>query len=148
MPSGKSSDFDHFKMNTKRETFNKSERLCSNKIISGLFENGNVFYNNIFKVVWGISPFTNNTPAQIMFSVPKRGFRLAVTRNLIRRRMRESYRKNKSILYEQLTSRNIHLVIVVIMKGNEVPDYQTIEKSMKDIINKLIIKITKNEEIC
>jgi ribonuclease P protein component len=113
-----------------------------------LFENGNVFYNNTFRVVWRISPFTFPVPAQIMFSVPKRGFRLAVTRNLIRRRMRESYRKNKYILYEQLTSRNIQLVIVVIMKGNEVPDYQTIEKSMKDIINKHIIKNTKNGEIC
>lgn len=135
-------------MNAKRETFNKSERLCSKKVISGLFENGNVFYNNIFKVVWGISPFPLPVPVQIMFSVPKRGFRLAVTRNLIRRRMRESYRKNKAFLYEQLTSRNIQLVIVVIVNGNVVQDYQTIEASMKDIINKLIIKFTKNGEIC
>ncbi len=135
-------------MNTKRETFIKSERLCSKKIISGLFENGNVFYNNIFKVVWRISPDILPAPAQIMFSAPKRGFRLAVTRNLIRRRMKESYRKNKFILYEELTFRNIQLIIVVIVNGNVVPDYQTIEKSMKDIINKLIVKITKNEEIC
>lgn len=135
-------------MNTKRETFNKSERLCSKKIISGLFENGNVFYNNIFKIVWAISPVSLPVPAQIMFSTPKRGFKLAVTRNLIRRRMRESYRKNKFILYEQLNSHNIQLVIVVIVNGNIVPDYQTIEKSMRDMINKLIVSIAKNRELC
>ena len=38
---------------------------------------------------------------------------------------------------------NIQMVFVVIMKGNEVPDYPTIEKSMKEIINKLIIQITR-----
>lgn len=135
-------------MNTKRETFNKSERLCSKKIVSGLFEDGNVFYNNIFKVVWAISPVSLPAPAQIMFSTPKRGFKLAVTRNLIRRRMREAYRKNKFILYEKLTSRNIQLTIVVILNGNIVPDYQIIEKSMKDIINKLIVSVTKNREVC
>jgi ribonuclease P protein component len=135
-------------MNTKRETFDKSERLCSKKIISGLFENGNVFYSNIFKVVWAISPVALSVPAQIMFSTSKRGFKLAVTRNLIKRRMREAYRKNKYILYEQLTSRNIQLVFVVMIIGNVVPDYQVIEKSMKEIINILIFKIKKNGEIC
>ena len=39
-------------MNTIRETFKKSERLCSRKIITKLFENGNIFYNSLFKVVW------------------------------------------------------------------------------------------------
>ena len=82
-------------MNTRRETFEKSERLCSTKIISGLFENGNIFYTPLFKVVWSISPVIIPYPAQIAFSVSKRGFRLAVTRNLIKRRMREAYRKNK-----------------------------------------------------
>ena len=82
-------------MNTRRETFEKSERLCSTKIISGLFENGNIFYTSLFKVVWNKSPVTLPLPAQVAFSVSKRGFRLAVTRNLIKRRMREAYRKNK-----------------------------------------------------
>ncbi len=39
-------------MNTIRETFDKSERLCSRKIIETLFENGNIFHNSLLKVVW------------------------------------------------------------------------------------------------
>ena len=89
--------------------------------------------------MWGRSPSLLPGPAQIAFSVSKKGFRLAVTRNLIKRRMREAYRKNKKTLYEQLVSENIQIVFVVILKGNAIPDYPTIEKSMKDIINKLII---------
>ncbi|MDP3003183.1 MAG: ribonuclease P protein component [Bacteroidales bacterium] len=133
-------------MNTTRETFDKAERLCSTKVISGLFESGNIFYSSLFKVVWGRSPVSLPCPAQVTFSVSKRGFRLAVTRNLIKRRMREAYRKNKRTLYEHLSSENIQIAFVVILKGNAVPDYLAIEKSMKDMINKLIILTSPKSE--
>lgn len=126
-------------MNTIRETFDKSERLCSRKVIAGLFENGNIFYSSLFKVVWGNSPVILPGPAQVAFSVSKKGFRLAVTRNLIKRRLREVYRKNKKVLYEHLIRKNIQLVFVVILRGNKVPDYLSIEKSIKEMMNKLII---------
>jgi ribonuclease P protein component len=125
-------------MNTIRETFDKSERLCSTKIISGLFESGNIFYTSHFKVVWGKSTDMLPYPAQVTFSVSKKGFKLAVTRNLIKRRLREVYRKNKKTLYESLTSQNIQIAFVVILKGNSVPEYLTLEKSMKELIKKLI----------
>jgi ribonuclease P protein component len=133
-------------MNTLRETFNKSERLCSVKVISGLFEDGKVFYNPLFKVVWarstGVLPF----PAQVAFSVSKRGFKLAVTRNLIKRRLREVWRKNKKTLYEHLDSENIQIVLVVILRGSSVPDYVTIEKSIKEVIGKLMELCRKSED--
>jgi ribonuclease P protein component len=130
-------------MNTTRETFDKSERLCSTKIISGLFENGNIFYNSLFKVVWGKSPSFLPSPAQVAFSVSKRGFKHAVTRNLIKRRMREAYRKNKMVLYEHLASVNIQIAFVIILKVNTIPDYSAVEKSIKEVINKLIILCKK-----
>lgn len=134
-------------MNTIRETFDKSERLCSTKVISGLFETGNIFYNSLFKVVWDMSPVTLPYPAQVAFSVSKKGFRLAVTRNLIKRRMRETYRKNKKTLYKYLVSENIQIVFVVILKGNSVPDYVTIEKAIRETVNKLIFLTSQKSEV-
>ena len=133
-------------MNIIRETFKKSERLCSRKIIGTLFENGNIFYNSLLKVVWDKCHDSIPGPAQVAFSVSKRGFRLAVTRNLLKRRLREAYSKNKIPLYDHLISQNIQLVFVVIIKGNAVPDYATIEKGMKDVINKLIVLTSRKSQ--
>jgi ribonuclease P protein component len=126
-------------MNQIKETFNKAERLCSLKVIEGLFENGNVFHTSLFKVVWDKYKPLHPFPVQVVFTVPKRGFKLAVSRNLIKRRMREAYRKNKYPLCEYLISANKKLVFAMIFKGNSIPDYEAVERSMKEIINKLIV---------
>jgi ribonuclease P protein component len=125
-------------MDFNRATFDKSERLCSTKVISALFENGNIFYTSLFKVVWDKSAVTLPAPAQVIFSVSKKGFKLSVTRNLIKRRIREAYRKNKKPLYEHLSSQEIQIVFVAITKGKKVPDYLTIESAIIELIEKLI----------
>jgi ribonuclease P protein component len=132
-------------MNAIRETFEKSERLCSTKIISGLFENGNIFHTRLFKVVWSFSPAVMPFPARIAISVSKRGFRLAVTRNLIKRRIREAYRKNKSLLCEFLSAENKQVVLIVIFRGDKVPDYNEIEKSTIDVLQRLIGQIREKD---
>jgi ribonuclease P protein component len=133
-------------MNTNRESFHKAERLCSRKTIGTLFENGNIFYSSLIKVVWSQCQNTLPSPAQVTFSVSKRGFRLAVTRNLIKRRLREAYRKNKQVLYDHLIAENIQIAFVVIIRGNTVPDYLCIEKSIKEMINKLIVLTSRKPD--
>jgi ribonuclease P protein component len=135
-------------MNTTRTTFDKSERLCSTKIITGLFEDGYIFHTSLFKVVWSTSPVILPFPAQVAFSVTKRGFRLAVTRNLIKRRLREAYRKNKFHLYEFLSPLNKQIVFIVILKGVTIPDYKTIENAVIEMLQRLIILIKDKEKIC
>ena len=135
-------------MITGKETFQKSERLCSRKSITSLFESGNIFYSPLFKIVWQKTPLKTTGPAQIAFSVSKKGFRHAVTRNLLKRRMREAYRKNKQILYTYLIRENIQIAFITILRGNTVTDYQIIEKSMQEMLEKLTIQISEDKKHC
>ncbi len=135
-------------MNTIRETFKKSERLCSTKIISGLFETGSVYYTPLFKIVWGFSPVLLEYPAQVAFSVSKRGFRLAVTRNLIKRRLREAYRKNKGLLYDNLINEKKQIVFIVILRGSSIPVYERTEKSIIEMMLRLNTQINEASQKC
>ncbi len=135
-------------MKFTRETFGKTERLCSNKIIKSLFEQGNVLHNSHFKVVWGKPQVVLPSPAQVAFSVSKKGFRRAVVRNLLKRRIREAYRKNKHLLYNFLETEHIQIAFVIILKGTDIPDYFTLEKSVKDILKKLVFRVNEREKVC
>jgi ribonuclease P protein component len=124
-------------MVTNKETFNKAERLCSKKEIEALFKNGKSFYCFPFVVVWSFANSPIPFPAQVAFSVSKKGFKLAVTRNLIKRRMREAWRKNKFLLYDFLSASEKSVVFTIIYKESSVTDYIIIENGTKELIKVL-----------
>jgi ribonuclease P protein component len=135
-------------MTEERQTFHKDERLCRIRLISEIFENGNVFNTHLFKVVWMKCSGEFKSPAQIAISVPKKNVRLAVTRNLIKRRIRESYRKNKWMLYDVLNKENIQVAFVVIFRKNSIPDYDSVNNSVSEMITLLCRNATLLKEKC
>jgi len=120
---------------TLKNTFPKSERLHSKKLIQELFDKGSSFYLYPFKVIYLKSEDAEQI--QMLASVSKRKFKSAVTRNTLKRRIKEAYRLNKTSLFEH-NSQIGNLLIAYIYTGKEVSDYQFIEKKLKKSIDRLI----------
>ena len=95
-------------------SFPKSARLYSKIQIENLFNNGDSFILENFKVYFN-SKQTKNPSVSILISVPKKLIPLASTRNKIKRLIKESYRKNKSDLLVEIKNKNIELNIILIL---------------------------------
>jgi ribonuclease P protein component len=118
--------------------FTKNERLCSQVLIDSLFAEGKSFSVPPFKVIYKITDLEMDYPAQILISVPRKNFKLAVTRNLIRRRIREIYRKNKPEFYQNLEQLNSKCLFALIYTGKQVLKSSAIEPKIIVILQRLI----------
>jgi ribonuclease P protein component len=125
-------------------TFKKEERLCNKKLIDKLFHNGSSFLCYPFKVSWLNSDSTAEFPVQVVFSVPKRRFKHAVDRNLIKRLMREAYRLHKQKqLYDQLNLSRKKIILSLGYIGKETCSYDIAEKKMIRLLKQLCAEIAK-----
>ena len=121
----------------ERQTFSRNERLCRTRLIEELFEKGNAFYTSFFKVFWAIPGSSIRSPAQVAVSVPKKGFRHATDRNLLKRRIRESYRRRKHRLYSFLQEEGICITFILIYRSSKIADYDAIDRAVEEVIEKL-----------
>jgi ribonuclease P protein component len=80
------------------------------------------------------------SPIEFALSVPKKTFKRAVDRNILRRRIREAYRLNKIELYKFLKDNKLHghkrFAFMVLYTAKEELPYSEIEKGIKKMIRK------------
>ena len=125
-------------------TLKKEERLCNKRLIDGLFHNGSSFLCYPFKVSWSLSEEPQPFPVQILFSVPKKRFKQAVDRNLIKRRMRETYRLHKQqYLYDKLNNADKKIILSLGYIGKEIAPYELAEKKMLKLLIQLCTEIVR-----
>jgi len=101
--------------------------LKSPKAMQQLFLSGDSVFTFPFKLIFtrlGDDPSGNTI--KVAFSVPKRNHKKAVTRNLLKRRMREAYRLNKPNI--NLDQNQIALMYILVDKS--VTKYEVIENAM------------------
>lgn len=101
-------------MGLSKYGFSKQEKLTGKKKIEGLFKRGSSFYLGDFQIRH--TPSNETGSHEILISVPKRNFKRAVDRNLLKRRIREAYRLNKELLPTGDDSTNLYIGFVYLSK--------------------------------
>ncbi len=120
-----------------RNTLSKKERLSNARGLASLFAEGRYGHSDGIRYCWRAGnalPFN-----RIVVSVPKKCFKRAVKRNLLKRRIREAYRLNKSLL--PTGPENGGTDILFIYNTAEILDFSTISASVKNILTTIAKKL-------
>lgn len=114
------------------QKFPKNEKLKSRKMIARLFSEGKSYKKFPVKVFFiEVEDAETN---QATFAVPKRNFKLAVSRNHIKRKLREAYRINKGAYLEKSGKK---FALLFLYLGREKPTYEAVEASVISFLKKL-----------
>ena len=122
--------------------FRIGERLKSAKKIQSLFVTGKSLFKFPVKLAYRVEIPDQGARAEIKaaFSVPKKRIKKAVDRNKVKRRMREAYRLNKMVLWDEVKNEEISVSLMWVYVSDEILEYSNIEKAIKDLIKQLKVK--------
>ncbi len=109
--------------------FPKREKLCGKIKIATLMKKGRWSSSGCVRFCYNEGSEEGVT--RFLVSVPKRYFKRAVKRNLLKRRIREAYRLNKSLI----SSKNVDVMFVYV--AEEVLAYSRIEADIKSALLKI-----------
>lgn len=124
-----------------RNTFRREEKLKKKKLITELFTTGKSISVFPLKLVYLEMDHDSDYKIQAGVSVSKRNFKKAVDRIRIKRLMRETYRKNKYLIYNSEDTKK-H-IFMFIYQGKKEESYHILEERMIKLIDRFIVKDLK-----
>ncbi len=118
----------------KKQSYQKKERLKSRKDIDALFREGSSVHIFPIRAVFRTISQNGGPPVKAAVSVSSRLFRKSVDRNLIKRRIREAYRKQKDLVTLQ---EGKHIQLMLIYTANKELPFHNIFKAVGRILQQL-----------
>jgi len=116
-----------------RTGYSKKEKLKSKKLIEQMFQEGLSISVFPLRLVYINTVFENGVNIKTGVSVSKRHFKTAIERNRIKRLMREVYRLNKPLYFNNFSTQCAFMILYI---GNEKPKFEQIEAKMKQLFDK------------
>jgi ribonuclease P protein component len=116
-------------------TFPKKEKLKSKKLIERLFIEGKSVSSYPIKLIYLRTELPFDVAVQVGVTAPKKNFKSAVKRNRIKRLLRESYRLNKALVFNNSEGTFAFLFLYL---GKEMPTFEKVESQMKTVLNKFL----------
>ena len=117
--------------------FPKEQKIYLKNDLDALFASRDAVFKHPLKAIY-LAENGKNMP-RAMFSVPKKLFKRAVHRNLLKRRMREAFRLSIGA-YPTLQNTDFGFIYI----SNEIADYDTILAKMQKIFEQIILGDKEN----
>ena len=112
-------------------SLSKKEKLKSKKLFGELFDTGKSIREYPLKLLYLKTDYLDDIPVKAGFVAPKKKFGSAVQRNRIKRVMREAYRLNKPLVFNNIEGNFAFLFLYI---GKQVPSFEDVEPSMKKVL--------------
>jgi len=123
-------------------TFNKKERLKSQKLIEKLFDEGKSITVFPLRMLYLKTDHDDGSTIKTSVSVSKRNFKKAVQRNRIKRLLREAYRLNKPEYFNNITT---SYALMILYIGKDATDFDSINAKLKLLLSSFLEKISKDK---
>ena len=126
-----------------KHTYGKDQRLKSVLVLDKVFAEGTKIKSYPILARFTVSKFDSEHPYQVATTVSKRRFRKAVSRNRIKRLMREAWRLEKHRLEKDWKKGDSQAALVLIYVGKEIPTFENCADTIKKIVDVLLNKKAK-----
>ena len=117
----------------------KYERICKENDIQTLFGEGEGFSVYPFRVIILFHRDESRpVTCRVLVSVSKKRFHHAVSRNRVKRIVRESWRRNKAALYEICQRDNISVDVALVYTATVIHSYGEVLKKTEKVVHEII----------
>ena len=126
-----------------RFKYTKKDKLKSKKVIDQLFTEGKSVSVYPLKLVYLKTKYEDNSIIKTSVSVSKRLNKTAVARNRIKRLLREAYRLNKPLFFNNST---ISYAFMILYLSKDGTTFEELNTKMKLLLERFLDKTSNHEK--
>jgi len=127
---------------TTNFTYSRAEKLKSKKLFEKLFAEGSSVTNYPLRLIYVKTDLKDQVQIKAGVSVSKRRFKNATQRNRIKRVLREAYRLNKSVIFNNSKDK---YALLILYLGKEMPVSKEINAATVALLQKFVKKIESTD---